>query len=214
MASATEAFIAQGTLVWVPLEQLHPNPWNPNQMDAFMYEKERESIRKFGIAAPIVARLLDGEYQIIDGENRYNILIEEDYESAPVWNLGPVDDVNAKQLTIVLNETKGSPEKQKLADLLQDLLKGSSTEELLGVLPFSREKFLELTNLPPFNWEEFEQAATTRTANTWVERIYRLPIDAATVLDRAIEQAKSGSMPDWQALEHVAQGYLDGTHQD
>lgn len=209
MASSAEVAIERGELLWVTLEELRPNPWNPNVMDPEMYAKETESIKKFGMAQPITARKTESGYEIIDGENRWKVLGDLKRKYAPVWNLGWVDDPTAKQLTIVLNETKGSPEKQKLSELLKDLLSSETTDELLTVLPFSKEKFNELVDVPAFNWEEFESQEPKRSEDSWVERIYRLPLDAAKVLDEAIARAKEeDDTPDGIALERIAADFL------
>jgi len=204
---ATTAAITKGTLAWIKPELLRPNGWNPNQMDAFMFDKELESLRRFGMASPVVVRDSNG-FEIIDGEHRWKAWMQLGQDSIPVWNVGPIPDIVAKQLSIVLNETRGSAEKQKLADLLQDLLKSETTESLIDVLPYSKEAFAELVNLPAFDWEEFEKQ-TPRQVDSWVERIYRLPIEAVKVLDQAIERAKDGeSIPDGVALERIAADYL------
>jgi len=204
----------KGTLAWIPLEHLRPNSWNPNVMDPAMFEKETASIQRFGMAAPIVARESGDGFEIIDGENRLTVLQMLGHREAPVWNLGEVPDADAKQLTIVLNETRGSAEKTKLAALLQDLLKSETTTDLLEVLPFSKEAFAEMTNLPAFDWESFEKPQNPTAGRTWVERVFRMPPDAAQVLDQAIAVAQqSGSdqrVEDWAALELIAKDYLDG----
>jgi len=210
VVSAEEA-IERAELLWVTLEELRPNPWNPNKMDEATYAKETESIKKFGMAVPITVRKhADGGYEIIDGENRWKVLADLKYRYAPIWSLGWLDDAVAKQLTIVLNEVKGSPEKDKLSDLLKDLLKSETTEELLTVLPYSKEKFEELVNVPAFDWDSFEEGRKqTRSEDTWVERIYRLPSEAAQVLDRAIAAAKEEpDTPDGIALERIAADFL------
>lgn len=40
----------------VPINAIRPNPWNPNVMSEFMFEKERASIREFGFIDPILVR--------------------------------------------------------------------------------------------------------------------------------------------------------------
>jgi hypothetical protein len=203
VSAATDA-----EFLWVNLEELRPNPWNPNEMDQAMYAKETESIKKFGMVDPITVRAVPHGFEIIDGENRWKVLRDLGHQQVPIFNLGTVDDAIAKQLTIVLNETRGSAEKQKLSDLLKDLLKSETTEELLTVLPFSKEKFEELVDVPAFNWQEFEDQQTPTQKDTWVERIYRLPSEAALVLDRAIAAAKEADEPDGIALERIAADFL------
>lgn len=206
MESAVEE---RAELLWVPLEQLRPNPWNPNEMDAAMYAKETASIERFGMVDPITVRSDPHGYEIIDGENRWKVLGDLGWSEVPIFNLGALPDATAKQLTIVLNETRGSAEKQKLSDLLKDLLTSETTEELLTVLPFSKERFEELVDVPAFDWESFENQEPKGTKDSWVERIYRLPSEAALVLDRAIAAAKEkDSTPDGIALERIAADFL------
>jgi hypothetical protein len=208
VVNAAEA-IEHAELLWLPLEQLQPNPWNPNEMDAAMYAKETASIKKFGMVDPLTVRVHPHGYEIIDGENRWKVLGDLGHTHAPAFNLGAVDDATAKQLTIVLNETRGSAEKQKLSDLLKDLLSSETTEELLEVLPFSKERFNELVDVPAFDWESFENQEPKGNKDSWVERIYRLPSEAALVLDRAIAAAKEDDKtPDGIALERIAADFL------
>lgn len=191
------------------LSAIRPNAFNPNQMDSFMYAKEIASIQKFGFVVPVIVREVGDDLEIVDGEHRWKVANEIGMTEIPIWNLGPLSDAVAKQLTLVLNETRGSPEKQKLSDLLKDLLKSETTEELLTVLPFSKEKFNELVDVPAFDWESFENQSSTRSEDTWVERIYRLPSDAARVLDEAIAAAKEDEdTPDGIALERIAADFL------
>lgn len=212
MVKTAESVIARGKLLWVPLDRLRANPWNPNRMDDFMFNKEMESIKKFGVAQPIVVRDHEDDlFEIIDGEHRLRALDHLGWEQAPVWNMGQVPDTLAKQLTVVLNEIKGSPEKSKMSDLLKDLLSSETTESLLTVLPFSKEKFDELVDVPSFDWDSFDSEPRHRSEDSWVERIYRLPTDAAAVLDRAIAAAKEDeTTPDGIALERIAADFLAG----
>jgi hypothetical protein len=197
----------------VPLEALQPNSWNPNRMDEFMFEKELASMRAFGFVDPITVReLADGSFEILDGEHRWRAAQIVGMKMIPVWNLGNVPDPVAKQLTIVLNETRGRSDNEKLSALLTDLLTSESRTELMENLPFDAERFRALTG-SDFDWQELESQTETENHDPggWVERIYRMPIDAAKVLDEALAKIKSGEqqeMSDAQALEMLAADYL------
>lgn len=122
--------------------------------------------------------------------------------------MGIVPDAVAKQLTIVLNETKGSPDPTLLGELLMDLLETELPQDLLEVLPFPEERFTELTKLAEFDWSTITEPAKTETG--WVERTYRMPKEAALVIDEAIGRVKtdSGSVKDWHALEFICADFL------
>ena len=199
-------------LLFVATEQLAPNPWNPNQMDPEMYRKAVTSIQKFGFVDPITVRALvnaDTDYQIIDGENRWLAAADLHLAKVPIINLGIVEDHIAQQLTIVLNETRGTPDPGKLGELLRTLSIKLPRGELLDVLPLSPHAFAGLTGLPTLNQDQRPQLPAQKPM-PWVERVFRMPNDAAMVVDQALARAKEEApdMPDWQALEVLAAEYL------
>lgn len=209
--SSSALSVKSGSSV-VAIDRLQPNPWNPNKMDAFMFDKAVASIQQFGFVDPVTVRQVDDYYEIVDGEHRWKAAQSLGYNEIPVWDIGPVNDDVAKQLTIVLNETRGSADEAKLSDLLKDLLSDHTTEELVFALPFSPERFDELVGKPAFDWNELERHVDREDQRAqWVERTYRLPIEAAQVLDRALAKAKDGDdISDAQALELVAADFLGG----
>jgi hypothetical protein len=214
---------------WVDLDLLRPNPWNPNAMDEAMYASAIESIHEFGFVDPVTVRSEDPDrltiedvvhYEIIDGEHRWKaahdhgacIRIEGGWEhhglrQVPVTNLGVVSDEDAKQLTIVLNETRGTYEPKKMGALLVELVAMKPLPDLLAVLPFDKPKFEELAALPSVDWSAVRPKAPAAPSGArWVERVFRLPAEAAEPLDQAI--AATGETTDWQALRIITEHFL------
>jgi len=204
--------IQDGSLfvTYVPTRLVEPNPWNPNRQDAFIYEKEKASITKFGFVVPITVRRLATHslrYQVIDGEHRLKAAGDLKIEEVPIIDLGSVDDDTAKQLTIILNETKGQAQPDLLKTLLADLLARKPKADLLKVLPYTSLQFDTMTNA--FDWDKVEKQ--TPPKERWVMRSYRMPADAAAVLDAAIGKVQEDSpCPDWQAIERLAADYIAG----
>lgn len=193
----------------VESRHLHPNPWNPNEQDSFIYKKELASIRRFGFIVPIVVRPNGIGFQIIDGEHRYRAGIEQGMSEFPCFDVGPIPEDDARTLTVALNEIRGNPNPDKLRDLLADLRSRHSTEALLDVLPYSPEQFEGL--IGSFDWSKVAPEPKPRDVDPerWVLRTYRMPASVATVLDEAISKATAdGSAPDWQALEWICADYL------
>jgi hypothetical protein len=190
--------------------QLVPNAWNPNEQDAFIYEKEKASISRFGFVAPIIVRELTPDvFQIVDGEHRLRAAIDLGFLYIPCVVID-VSEEEAKQLTIILNETKGSANPEKLRKLLADLRTTVSLGDLTAIMPFSPERMSSL--LEGFDWQG-EAPKKAESANKWVLRSYRMPIDAAEVLDEAIGKVQASEstgkpIPDWQAIEYLAAEYL------
>lgn len=195
------------------LRQLKPNDWNPNVMNDEMYRKELASIRKFGYVSPILARDTGSYYEIIDGEHRWRALHQLGYEEAEVTVIEGLTDDDAKQLTIVLNETRGRPDARKLGELLKDLLGDVPKADLLDLLPLSPVEFDRLAGLEGFDWGALgKDEPDPGSTRSWVERTYRLPQEAARIIDEALIAAKEGEeLPDWQALEAIAADFLAGT---
>lgn len=89
-----------------------------------------------------------------------------------------------------------------------DLLETELPTDLLEVLPFPEERFTELTKLAAFDWGTVPEPTKTETG--WVERTYRMPKEAAVVIDEAISRvrADSGEAKEWHALEYICADFL------
>lgn len=194
----------------VKTSELHPNRWNPNEMDEEMFSKEISSIRKFGFVDPVTVRWADDGYEIVDGENRWKAAQKLGMAEIPVWDLGVVPDHLAMQLTLVLNEVRGQAEPRKLADLLQDLLSRESKESLIATLPYSKESFDQIANIGRMDLSNLNPSRPQRQIAKWVERVYRMPLDAAEEIDAAIAECREINDPDmteWAALVEIASAY-------
>lgn len=209
---------------WQRRDLLYPNPWNPNRMNAIARAKLHESMDEFGFIDPILVRphpQVAGGYQIIGGQHRWEIAGERGLVEVPVIVV-PVTDDQAKRLTLIDNELHGQADPTRVADLLKDLMDGSSVEEMLRGIPFDLptvKGFLGFDPLPPLPPPPSEPSPPAGSsipaggggAERWVERTYRLPVSIAEVLDQALARAKaslSRTATDHEALEVLAAEYL------
>lgn len=140
----------------ISVKKIKANPWNPNEQTEFIFEKERASIRKFGFLMPILVRKVKATYEIIDGEHRFRAAVEEGFKEIPCNVLEKITDNHAKQLTIILNETRGEARRDKLGELLKDLEGSVGLEELLQTLPFSQSEIRNLTDSIQIDWTKIE----------------------------------------------------------
>ena len=119
-------------------EQIEPNPWNPNVTTKREQNAIQESLEAFGqIANVLVREVGKGKYQIIDGEHRFQELPEALY-----CDVVKLNDVDAKRLTVIMNETRGNPDQVLLAELLQSISEELTVEEIMVGLPYD-DKTLE-----------------------------------------------------------------------
>lgn len=125
-------------VIEVEVRSMRPNGWNPNVQSEFMFEKELNSIRKFGfLDPPTVRELEDGIYEIIDGEHRWMAATQLGMTTIPVNNLGSIPKAQAMQLTEILNGLKGKSDTALLSKLLVDISKEVSIEEMTLNLPYT-----------------------------------------------------------------------------
>lgn len=148
------------------ITKVKPNTWNPNVQNERQFTAEIESILSNGFLAPILVRKEGDTYQIIDGEHRYKALnkIIEDGKTG-VKNVGElvsskkipsividVDEVHAKRLTIIMNETRGRADLAKLGDLL-NAIAPELGDNLIEGLPYTPTQLEELMDIAEFDWE-------------------------------------------------------------
>lgn len=127
----------------IPLEDIYPNPWNPNMTSARVDDAIRESIGTYGFVQPLIVRphpQETGKYQIIDGEHRFEAAGDLGFKTIPAVII-EISDIKAKKLTIIANETRGRAEVISLAGLLEEIQLIEEDDALVG-LPY-READLE-----------------------------------------------------------------------
>lgn len=185
--------------VAIPKAKLHPNPWNPNHMKPRQQESVQESILAYGQVLELLVRPhpdIEGEYQIIDGEHRFNVLPEMVYCNV-IYGL---TDPHAKKLTIIMNETRGQADKIELAQLLNEIQSDFGDDLCLG-LPYDPTELDELVKLAEFDWDQFNDAAgdppddeggiePDGDSENWRHIAAKLPESAFDVLQQAADLIK------------------------
>ena len=121
--------------------QISPNNYNPNKTTKRQQEAIAESLDHYGQLLEIVVRpdpKNEGKYLIIDGEHRYQELGDEVFVNV-VYGL---EDVDAKKLTIIFNETRGQADPVELGALLAEL--SEKTDDLQLGLPYESDELERL----------------------------------------------------------------------
>lgn len=212
----------------VPTLNVHANPWNPNKMDDPTRSAARESIATFGFIDPITVREhpeLDGHYQIIDGEHRWQEARELGYEHLPAVIL-TVDNAAAKKLTIIFNETRGEADSVLLGTLLADLQRELGDDDLRVGLRYDPRELQHLLALADEDWAGYDPAGEGDGDGSgdggdegdWRTLTFRVPPGVADVYGQARERAIAGGdvtadgkderVIDGLVLEVLAAGYL------
>jgi len=206
----------------VDVGDLRPNPWNPNQQTPRVSAAVQESIERFGFIDPVLVRPHpDGGYEIVDGEHRWDAAKDAGHDQVAVIVRDLTDD-EAKKLTIILNETRGTADVIGLATLLDDLSKSLSPEELILGLPYQPDELSDLIQMAELDWgtkPEGERAGGGEPGESagWETINCRVPADVKAAAVAAFEhywadkEAPDAEDVAWGLLlGHLAGAYLAG----
>lgn len=93
--------------MWIKTELIDFNKFNPNQMTPEKYSALSKSIKQDGIQNPVIVRVKDRRYEMIDGANRTKIAKEQKIKQlrAIVKTIG---DQEAMRLCYKLNSDRGT----------------------------------------------------------------------------------------------------------
>ena len=139
---------------------LQPNPWNSNVVTADNQERLQASIEHLGLFKPIIVREIDGGHQILGGENRREQALLLGHATVPCLNLGVIDDIKAKEISLADNIRYGSDDGSRLAAILADL---GDINELTARLPISDVDLTTIMSAATLNPEDLEIPEDTIT---------------------------------------------------
>ena len=120
-------------IVWLNVDDLNPNDYNPNVVYNTELNLLEHSILKNGWIQPILVNEENGEYKIIDGFHRYSLSrnsskIRSKYNGkvpCAVMNL-PIEE--RMLLTIRINRAKGSHIAVRMSDIIKTLINDYSMD--------------------------------------------------------------------------------------
>ena len=104
----------------VPVSDLTPNGYNPNQMSDGQLETLKKTIRKDGFLGVVLANKTAQGLVIIDGEHRCRAARELGLTTVPCF-IVELPENRAKAITIKLNQIHGSWNGAELVALLREL---------------------------------------------------------------------------------------------
>ena len=125
----------------IPIGDIKPNPWNPNEMDDETFNRLAEEIQSVGFIDPIqVVPTEDGKWMIIGGEHRWRVSKVLGYEFVPCVLLdhNKWSDVDLQKfVTTRLNALHGKVNPEKFMQLYLDLAKRHEETALQALMGFT-----------------------------------------------------------------------------
>jgi hypothetical protein len=185
--------------LFVHPSELRPNPWNSNHVGPENEAKLDEALKRLKFFKPIVVRETDEGYEIIGGEHRWRSAVRLGFEEVPIFNLGPIDDKKAKEISIADNARYGADDSISFAQVLSDI---GDISEIQSFLPYSdtdlRSVFasvdialdeLEFDETAP-ETKEIDEPKTAKAPKTHTVMRFRLSNEDAERLTALIEKVK------------------------
>lgn len=140
----------------VDVDDIEPNDYNPNDMEAEFFEAIVQQVKDEGMNQPVLVRLnpeKPGKFLIVDGEHRWRAAKIAGKKKVGVIVV-PFDETKAKVRTLSMNNLRGQNIPIKLARLLVDLNKEYSAKEIramTGIGEDDQQSVLKLLQVPEFN---------------------------------------------------------------
>lgn len=144
-------------LIDIPIDELVPNPWNPNVVDAEGMAKIEASLNELDMVDPIKVRELpNGNFEIIGGQHRTEILRRRGETSVPAINLGAISDATAKKITLIDNGRYGHDDASLLGSLLKEI---EAEVGSLDFLPYTDSDLKHLREVEEFDIDSIDEPA-------------------------------------------------------
>ena len=134
-------------LIDLPMAQLWPAPWNANQMDGSMTARLTESLRRYGLVHNLVVRPIGPlAYEVISGNQRLEVMNSLGWAQVPCLVV-EVDDIHVRLLAQAINRIQGEDDLGLRAELLREVLETIPQDDVLSVLPETRESLKAMATL-------------------------------------------------------------------
>ena len=205
-------------VVDIPLNLLHPAPWNPNFMESEMLDRLGTSLDRFGLLQPFVVRRTGKGYEVLSGDKRLTLSRKAGCQTVPCVVV-ELQDPQAMILAQALNRIQGQDDLGLKAELLRRVMEVVPQAEILALLPETTESLEALASLGKQDLAEYlgewERARAVRLHTLQV----RLTQAQMEVVEEVLERfrprtrEKIGPSPNLRgtALYLLCQAFLEGT---
>jgi len=188
-------------------------------MDETTLARLRESIRRYDLVENLVVRpVAENEYEVIGGNGRLKVMADMGFDSVPcvIVNL---DDDHARMLAQALNRIQGEDDLGLRAEMVREILKTISEQDVLAILPETAESLKALASIGQEDMaaylQRWQKAQTARLRHMQ----FQFTEDELSVVEQALKvalQKVKGKTDNpnvrGRALVVVCQEYLKSKH--
>lgn len=191
----------------VPIDKVHANSWNPKQKNHAKVKDIETTIKLHGFKQPVQVRQhpkLKGEWEIIDGEQRWTAMRNLGADFIYIYDNGKVSDDAAKNETLWW-QVQIPFETVELAHLVVDL------NAMEMELPYSESEIIDFKEMIGGGSEESGEEEESQDSDGLKSITFKLPSDAYAVVKQAMDSIKKEyEFTDGRALEMLCADYLAG----
>lgn len=119
------AYLEKLDIVYVPIEDIKPNQYNPNRQSEHDFKLLCKSIEEDGFTRPIVVR--KGTLEIVDGEHRWRACKALGHKEIGAV-LVEMTDAQARIATLKYNRIHGSEDANLAASVLKEIIEMGATD--------------------------------------------------------------------------------------
>ena len=191
----------------VLIDKVHPNPWNPKQKNHKKVQDIEETIKLHGFKQPVQVRThptIKGEYEIIDGEQRWTAMKNLGATHVYIYDNGKVSDEAAKNETLWW-QVQVPFETVELAHLVVEL------NAMEFELPYTDQEIIDFKEMIGADYKEEEEKQEEKPDLEFKTLTFKLPLDAYNVVNQALTGIKEDyEFTESRALEMLCADYLAG----
>lgn len=200
----------------IPINQIKENNWNPNELDPEGFRVLVQNIKdkKVGYTQPIEVReIRSDEYEVVDGAHRLRACKEAGLTEVECV-ISDYDNTQAKLQTLAKNKLRGTINIVKAANLIAELNKKLTLDEIGGVSAFKKEELedsIKLLQIPP-NFEiGLQEIAKKEELTAPISLQFIVTKEQAEIIEQAVELVcNKEQIKRSRALELICADFLAG----
>lgn len=129
----------------IPLKQLWKAQWNYKEDNAQQLSRLVKNMERNNQVENIQVREVESEdgktfFEVVNGNHRLDAMTTLGFKSAMCYNHGIISDSEAKRIAIETNETRFQNDGTKMSELIAEISKDFSMDDLSETLPFTPEE--------------------------------------------------------------------------
>lgn len=144
-------------IVWLDIELVHPNEWNPFEQNDETFNNLVDNMREAGFQDPVLVapdKEKSGTYKVVDGEHRWQAGRVLEYKQIPCIICEDWDEDQMKFQTMRFNMIKGNINPLKFGTMFKAMALKYGEEVTRKLMAIDRKEFEKLykrtlENVPP-----------------------------------------------------------------